>query len=251
VYSCTSSSSIPVFASGSVPPIVGGDRDAYGCIPSAGYSWCASKQKCLRPWEEECPSAFAVSSPAAGFEDVVLLPAATNPFSDTDLSTLVGESAADLYARGVIGGYADGEFKGSRPVNRAEAAKFLLLAKYGTVPELAGTAQFPDVLPNQWFTQFVLAAAEKGIISGYPDGTFRPADTVNTAEFLKMLTLTFDLPQNLPFAYTDVPAGSWFAPYAGVAEFYQLFPFRTTQLFPERELSRGDVVIAVNKCIDL
>ncbi len=36
------------------PEIVGGDRDANGCIGSAGYSWCDSKQKCLRPWEEPC-----------------------------------------------------------------------------------------------------------------------------------------------------------------------------------------------------
>ena len=35
-------------------PIVGGDRDANGCIGSAGYSWCEEKQKCLRIWEENC-----------------------------------------------------------------------------------------------------------------------------------------------------------------------------------------------------
>jgi len=35
-------------------PVVGGDRDAHGCIGSAGYSWCEVKQKCLRPWEEKC-----------------------------------------------------------------------------------------------------------------------------------------------------------------------------------------------------
>ena len=34
--------------------IVGGDRDEHGCIGSAGYSWCESKQKCLRVWEESC-----------------------------------------------------------------------------------------------------------------------------------------------------------------------------------------------------
>ena len=32
--------------------IVGGDRDEHGCIGSAGYSWCAPKNKCLRIWEE-------------------------------------------------------------------------------------------------------------------------------------------------------------------------------------------------------
>lgn len=34
--------------------IVGGDRDEHGCIGSAGYSWCETKQKCLRVWEEPC-----------------------------------------------------------------------------------------------------------------------------------------------------------------------------------------------------
>lgn len=32
-------------------PVVGADRDAHGCIGSAGYSWCESTQQCERPWE--------------------------------------------------------------------------------------------------------------------------------------------------------------------------------------------------------
>jgi len=35
-------------------PFVGGDKDAHGCIGSAGYTWCEAKQKCLRSWEEDC-----------------------------------------------------------------------------------------------------------------------------------------------------------------------------------------------------
>lgn len=34
--------------------LLGGDRDEYGCITSAGYSWCEPKNKCLRIWEEDC-----------------------------------------------------------------------------------------------------------------------------------------------------------------------------------------------------
>ncbi|NYZ77098.1 hypothetical protein H0O02_02160 [Candidatus Micrarchaeota archaeon] len=37
------------------PP--GSDRDGHGCIPSAGYSWCEAKQKCIRSWEENCTEA--------------------------------------------------------------------------------------------------------------------------------------------------------------------------------------------------
>ena len=29
----------------------GGDRDAHGCIGSAGYRWCAKTRQCERPWE--------------------------------------------------------------------------------------------------------------------------------------------------------------------------------------------------------
>ena len=33
---------------------LGNDRGIHGCIPSAGYSWCEKKKKCIRPWEEKC-----------------------------------------------------------------------------------------------------------------------------------------------------------------------------------------------------
>lgn len=31
--------------------MVGGDRDNYGCIGSAGYQWCRSENQCVRSWE--------------------------------------------------------------------------------------------------------------------------------------------------------------------------------------------------------
>lgn len=38
---------------GSIPaaPITGADRDAHGCIGSAGYRWCQHENSCVRPWE--------------------------------------------------------------------------------------------------------------------------------------------------------------------------------------------------------
>ena len=36
------------------PKLIGGDKDAGGCLIGAGYSWCEPKQKCLRVWEESC-----------------------------------------------------------------------------------------------------------------------------------------------------------------------------------------------------
>lgn len=35
------------------PPLrpIGGDRDAQGCLPAAGYAWCEREKQCVRPWE--------------------------------------------------------------------------------------------------------------------------------------------------------------------------------------------------------
>eukprot|EP00483_Globobulimina_turgida_P001138 UN01140 len=50
------SDNIHVISPTTTQTVIGGDRDEYGCISSAGYSWCADKNKCLRPWEEDCSS---------------------------------------------------------------------------------------------------------------------------------------------------------------------------------------------------
>ncbi len=44
-----------LFAQTATTTIVGGDRDAHGCIPSAGYVWSSASQKCVRPWEQQNP----------------------------------------------------------------------------------------------------------------------------------------------------------------------------------------------------
>lgn len=50
------------------PPIpaqrVGGDRDAHGCIGSAGYLWCARENACVRPWELSAQKSLAQGAEA-------------------------------------------------------------------------------------------------------------------------------------------------------------------------------------------
>lgn len=45
-------------------PLPGGDRDAHGCIPSAGYSWCERAASCVRPWELARQQALAAGKGA-------------------------------------------------------------------------------------------------------------------------------------------------------------------------------------------
>jgi|GEM_PF-1764311 len=50
--------------------VVGGDRDEHGCIGSAGYIWCETKQKCLRTWEEPCDDVIARAKKYCNVKDV-------------------------------------------------------------------------------------------------------------------------------------------------------------------------------------
>lgn len=183
--------------------------------------------------------------PPAGYEREVRTEFAKNPFTDTVLHQLEGLAAAELYTRAIIGGYPDGEFKGNRPVNRAELAKFLLLARFGDPGEEKNSGKFKDIKEGEWYVRFVMKAFLKGIIQGYADGNFRPGDPVNTAEFLKMLVKTFDLADDYSHDYADVPSGSWYEGYAGVAAKYDLFPKRGNRLEPARELTRNEVAVAI------
>lgn len=166
-------------------------------------------------------------------------------FPDMTSNTKEAEAAAELYNRNIINGFADGEFKGDALVNRAEAAKFLLLARDGAIEDTENDGSFSDVSAEDWFSDYIMKAHKEGIIEGYDNGKFKPSDPVNTAEFLKMLSLTFDLELNLDYSYQDVNSSDWYAPYAGIGEQYELFPDRTENLNPEKELTRNEVAVAI------
>jgi hypothetical protein len=46
-------------------PVVGGQRDAHGCLPAAGYSWCVKENACVRPWELAAKKGFPNGDKAA------------------------------------------------------------------------------------------------------------------------------------------------------------------------------------------
>jgi hypothetical protein len=47
-----------------VPLVPGSERDAHGCVPSAGYRWCERTQQCERPWELAAAYGFENSQEA-------------------------------------------------------------------------------------------------------------------------------------------------------------------------------------------
>ncbi len=167
-----------------------------------------------------------------------------NPFSDTDLDELEGMAAAELYNRGAITGI-NGKFMGNNKTTRAEAIKMTLEVRFDEIPTVDYVDDYSDVQDGQWYTNYILVASQLNIVEGYDNGTFRPNNNINTAEFLKVLSLTFDLERDLDYDYEDVDEDAWYATYAGVANTFGLFPGRDDELDPEDDLTRTEIVIAV------
>ncbi len=108
---------------------------------------------------------------------------------------------------GIVQGYEDGTFRPDNPINRAEFTKILIEAKTGENPTSFADACFNDFYAAQWFASYVCYAKSEGIISGYPDGSFGPANNINMAEASKILVNVFEIPRVQPVG------ADWYSEY--------------------------------------
>jgi len=80
---------------------------------------------------------------------------------------------------------------------------------------LVAFAAFSDVTSSHKNYDAILYLQENNIINGYSDGTFKPDNTVNRAEFLKIIlegsNIRLNITENTPFS--DVDNNAWYAPY--------------------------------------
>ncbi len=119
------------------------------------------------------------------------------------------EAVTRLVAFGVIGGYPDGTYKPEEEINRAQFAKIMVMALglNDAVPAAQNQATgFKDVQAGYWAAGYINVASGQGLLKGYPDGTFRPANKVSYAESLTMLVRSLGyqdefLPGNWPGNY--------------------------------------------------
>ena len=100
------------------------------------------------------------------------------------------ESAVDLLSDfGIINGYKDGTYKPNNTVTRAEMAKLIIvsLGKEEASETLKGDTKFSDVKAGSWAAGYINYAESKGIIKGYPDGSFKPNNKVSYVDASSML----------------------------------------------------------------
>ena len=109
----------------------------------------------------------------------------------TDASKINYKEAVDVMsAAKVIDGYAEGDFRPSTTLTRGAAAKIicnLILGPTTAGALVADAAPYKDVPTNHTFAGYIAYCQKEGIISGYADGTFRPANSLTGYAFMKML----------------------------------------------------------------
>lgn len=104
-------------------------------------------------------------------------------------------------------------------LNRWQSATYALMAlsvTTGTLapfiaasPSLAQTT-FSDVSSNYWAAQFIQELSQRGVIAGFPDGSFRPEEAVTRAQFAAMVNKAFQkAQQRQAISFIDVPSNYW------------------------------------------
>ena len=109
----------------------------------------------------------------------------------TDSTKIQYTEAVDVMsAVKVIDGYAEGDFRPTATLTRGAAAKIicnLILGPTTASALVADAAPYKDVPANHTFAGYIAYCQKTGIISGYADGTFKPANTLTGYAFMKML----------------------------------------------------------------
>ena len=109
----------------------------------------------------------------------------------TDSTKIQYAEAVDVMsAVKVIDGYAEGDFRPTATLTRGAAAKIicnLILGPTTAGALVADAAPYKDVPTNNTFAGYIAYCQKAGIISGYADGTFKPANSLTGYAFMKML----------------------------------------------------------------
>ncbi len=123
----------------------------------------------------------------SGLTTLILAPqvfAQTTNFVDTR-GYWAEQYISTLADRNIIGGFPDGSFKPSADITRAQFAAIAVRAF--NLPLSNTNSNFTDVRSNYWASPAISAVSNSGLVTGFPDGTFRPEERITRAQALVIL----------------------------------------------------------------
>lgn len=141
-------------------------------LPNASMKRCEVAQLFYNLLSEESKAAYETTE---------------NSFSDVSSKHWANEAISTLVNAGILKGDPAGTFRPNAVMTRAELVA--MLTRFYTIDEAAlPENKFSDA-QNHWAKNEIRFAAGENWISGYPDGSFKPNQSISRAEAIKIVNL--------------------------------------------------------------
>ena len=165
----------------------------------------------------------------------------------------IGEPALNIddhYA--YMKGYPDKTFGPDKPMTRAEVTMmFARLLKERPEKGRKYIMPYKDIQENDWYAYAVTFMSEKKLVSGYPDGTFKPNTPITRAEFASIASRFDSLVDKADLKFSDVSKNHWAYKVICSAEakgWISGYPDGTFK--PEKNITRAEVVSSTNRILN-
>lgn len=148
-------------------------------------------------------------------------------------------------------GYEDGTVRPNGSISRAEVATvlFRLLKDDVRMQNLTKDNAYSDVPDTAWYSTAVSTLSKMGVISGYPDGTFRPNAPITRAEFAAMIARFDETAKSADTPFTDI-SGHWAENAIGKAYGNGWVEGSSKTVFcPESNLTRAETATLLNRVL--
>ena len=148
-------------------------------------------------------------------------------------------------------GYEDGTVRPNGSISRAEVATvlFRLLKDDVRAQNLTKDNAYSDVSGTAWYAAAVSTLSKMGVISGYPDGTFRPNAPITRAEFAAMIARFDETAKSADTPFTDI-SGHWAENAIGKAYGNGWVEGSSKTVFcPESNLTRAETATLLNRVL--
>ena len=135
-----------------------------------------------------------------------------NSFTDVNAADWYNLGISTMENGGFVNGYQDGSFRPNGYITRAELAT--IISNFDDL-EPVEESKFPDAA-GHWAEAYINSAAEKGWLSGYADGLFRPNQLITRAETMSMINRVLNRSVDADGLHKDAkqwqdnPIGKWY-----------------------------------------
>ena len=130
-----------------------------------------------KPAPEPKPTNPSVPVPAPE-PSTPTVPSVKSPFKDVTADNPFAADIAWLQQQNITTGWPDGTFRPYDQIERQAVAAFLYRAAGNPTVQLPERSPFKDVKPSDPFYKEIVWAYQRGITTGWSDGTFRPHDAI-------------------------------------------------------------------------